>query len=58
MMPMLQVRKENEGRFTVRVTWPDGGWQDIPGFEHESDADDWIARKLPDWLEEQKMARA
>lgn len=58
MMPTLQVRKENEGCFTVRVTWPDGAWQDIPGFEHESDADDWIAHKLPDWLEEQKMARA
>src|SRR6266545_8164874 len=57
MMPTLQVRKENEGQWTVRVTWPDGAWQDIPGFEHEKDADDWIAAKLPDWLEERKMAR-
>jgi hypothetical protein len=58
MMPSLQVRKENEGRFTVRVTWPDGAFEEIAGFEHEKDADDWIAFKLPVWLEEQKHARA
>ena len=48
MMPTLQLRKENEGHWTVRVTWPDGAWEDVPGFEHEHDADDWIAHKLPD----------
>lgn len=58
MMPALQLRKENEGHWTVRVTWPDGAFKEIPGFEHEKDADDWIVRKLPEWLEEQRMARA
>jgi hypothetical protein len=58
MMPTLAVIKENEDRWTVRVTWPDGAWQEIPGFEHEADADDWIAHKLPDWLEEQRPAQA
>jgi hypothetical protein len=57
MMPTLQMRKENQGLWTVRVNWPDGTCQDIPGFEHEQDADDWIAKKFPDWLEEQKKAR-
>jgi hypothetical protein len=58
MMPTLQMRKENEGLWTIRITWPDGACEDIPGFPHEQDADDWIANKFPVWLEEQKKARA
>ena len=57
MMPTLQMRKENQGRWTIRVTWPDGECAEIPGFQHEQDADDWITNKFPDWLEEQKKAR-
>jgi hypothetical protein len=58
MMPTLQMRKENEGLWTIRITWPDGACEDIPGFPHEQDADDWITNKFPVWLEEQKKARA
>jgi len=57
MMPTLQMRKQNESLWTVRVTWPDGASEDIPGFQHERDADDWIANKFPVWLEEQNKAR-
>jgi hypothetical protein len=58
MMPTLQMRKENQGKWTIRVTWPDGMSEDIPGFPYEQDADDWITNRFPDWLEEQRKARA
>src|SRR5258707_581771 len=32
MMPTLQLRKENEGHWTVRVTWPDGRFERVAGF--------------------------
>ena len=58
MMPTLQMRKENQGKWTIRVTWPDGVSEDIPGFPYEQDADHWITNKFPIWLEEQRKARA
>jgi hypothetical protein len=57
MMPTLQMRKENQGKWTIRVTWPDGMSEDIPGFPYEQDADDWITNRFPIWLEEQRKAR-
>jgi hypothetical protein len=57
MMPTLQMRKENQGKWTIRVTWPDGVSEDIPGFPYEQDADDWITNRFPIWLEEQRKAR-
>jgi len=39
MMPTLQMRKQNDGLWTIRVTWPDGACEDVADFAHEQDAD-------------------
>jgi len=57
-MPTLQMRKQNDGLWTIRVTWPDGACEDVADFAHEQDADAWITHKFPVWLEEQKCTRA
>jgi hypothetical protein len=56
-MPTLQIRKDDEQKFTVRATWPDGAFEEVAGFLSEQEADDWIANKFPIWLEEQNKAR-
>jgi hypothetical protein len=41
----------------VRATWEDGTFEDISGFQNEVDANDWITKKFPIWLEELNKAR-
>ena len=56
-LPTLQIRKEDEHKFVVRATWPDGAFDEMPGFQSEDEADEWIINKFPVWVEEQKKAR-
>ena len=47
-IPTLQIRKDDEHKFTVWATWPDGAFD--AGFTSDQEADDWIANKFPIWL--------
>jgi hypothetical protein len=56
--PAIQVRKEAENKFTVRATWPDGTFEEMPGFTSEREADDWITNKFPfGWKNKKRRAR-
>jgi hypothetical protein len=55
--PVLQVRHSNGDKWTVAATWPDGRFEEISGFKNEAEANDWIAVKFQDWLDEQDHAR-
>jgi hypothetical protein len=59
-LPSLQVRHSAHGEresWTVRATWEDGTFEEISGFQNEVDANDWITKKFPIWLEELNKAR-
>jgi hypothetical protein len=59
-LPSLQVRHSEMGgreSWTVRATWEDGTFEEIPGFQSELEANDWITNKFRIWLEEVRKAR-
>ena len=41
----------------MRAIWEDGTFEEIAGFENETDADDWITNKFPIWFEELSKVR-
>jgi hypothetical protein len=53
-VPLFQARKEKEGEWIVAAKWPSGHSQDFKGFTSESLANEWIAKKLQTWLDENK----
>ena len=56
--PVLQVRHTDGSKaWSVAATWPDGRFEEIAGFRNESEANEWIALKFQDWLDEQDHAR-
>jgi hypothetical protein len=56
--PVLQVRHtDNSETWSVAATWPDGRFEEISGFQNESEANEWIANKFQDWVDEQEHAR-
>ena len=56
--PVLQIRRSESGKeISVAATWPDGRFEEIAGFESESEANEWIANKFQDWLDEQELRR-
>jgi hypothetical protein len=60
-LPALQVRHSDTGggdSWTVRATWEDGTFEEIPGFQSELEANDWITNKFQIWVEELSKARA
>jgi hypothetical protein len=59
-LPTLQIRhldSSDNKSWTVRATWDDGTFEEISGFQNETEANDWIANKFPVWLEEIHKAR-
>lgn len=50
--PVLQIRNRNGGAWTVHAEFRDGSFEEISGFKSENEANEWIANKLPDWLEQ------
>ena len=34
-IPTLQIRKDDEHKFTVRATWPDGAFEEMAGRRHQ-----------------------
>jgi hypothetical protein len=40
----------------VRVAWPDGRRDHIPGFVSQQEAQRWIEAKAPTWLSERRSA--
>jgi hypothetical protein len=54
--PVLQIRRSDGERdeISVAATWPDGRTQMIKGFRSESDANEWIASKFQEWLDQQQ----
>jgi hypothetical protein len=53
-MPALQIRNKNGGSWIVRAEFPDGSFEEISGFKTESDANEWIATNLQDWMEQRE----
>jgi hypothetical protein len=51
-MPILQIRNANGGAWTVHAEFPDGSSDEISGFRTESDANEWIATSLQQWLDQ------
>ena len=57
--PVLQIRHREGNHWFVAATWPDGRFEEISGFKTESEANEWVAKQLQVWLDEQaKMERA
>jgi hypothetical protein len=59
-LPVLQIRYSDTSgsdSWTVRATWEDGTFEEIPGFQSEQEADDWITNKFQIWVEEVSKAR-
>jgi hypothetical protein len=51
--PVLQIRRSDSGKeICVAATWPDGRFQEISGFHSETEANEWIANKFQQWLDE------
>jgi hypothetical protein len=50
--PILQVRRSNGDDWRVAATWPDGTSEEIPGFKSETEAKEWIANRLQDWIDQ------
>jgi hypothetical protein len=56
--PVLQIRHTDSGsQYSVAATWPDGRVEQIEGFATESEANEWIANKFQDWLNDLEAAR-
>ena len=54
-VPVLQIRRaEKSEDWCVAATWPDGHFEEIPGFKNETDANEWIAKKFQAWLEDRE----
>jgi hypothetical protein len=45
-MPVLQIRNQNGGSWTVHAEFHDGSFEEISGFATENDANLWIATKF------------
>ena len=54
--PALQIRHSDGDDWWVAATWPDGRYEEIAGFKSELEANEWIARKFQEWLDNQKNA--
>jgi hypothetical protein len=50
-VPILQIRNTRSGDWTVHAEFPDGSFEDIPGFKSENEANEWVARELQAWLD-------
>jgi hypothetical protein len=52
--PVLQIRRSDRGQeISVVATWPDGRTRQVNGFKTETEANEWIAHKFQEWMEEQ-----
>jgi hypothetical protein len=51
-IPILRIRHANGEPWKVAATWPDGRFEEIEGFNTESEANEWVARSLRAWLDE------
>jgi len=59
-LPTLQIRHSatvGKESWTVRATWEDGTFEEISGFQSETEANDWTTNKFQIWLEEVRKAR-
>jgi hypothetical protein len=50
-IPVLQIRHTDGEAWKVAATWPDGRFEEIKGFKSESEANEWIAHSLQEWLD-------
>jgi hypothetical protein len=55
-MPVLQIRHSDGQDWLVAATWPDGRYEEIAGFKNELEANEWIANKFHEWLDNQRHA--
>ena len=51
-VPSFQIRHGDGDEWWVAATWPDGQIEDIASFKSELDANAWIAKEFPRWLEQ------
>jgi hypothetical protein len=51
VLPALQIRTTNGESWLVRAQFPDGSFEDIPGFRSENEANEWVAKELQGWLD-------
>ena len=51
-VPSLQIRHGDGDEWWVAATWPDWQIEDIASFKSELDANAWIAKDFPHWLEQ------
>jgi hypothetical protein len=57
-LPVLQIRRGEGGDWLVAATWPDGCFEEIGGFENETDANEWVAKKFQTWLDDREKKGA
>jgi hypothetical protein len=59
LKPAFEARPLKSARgWYVRVAWPDGRRDHIPGFVTQQEAQRWIEVKAPGWLSERCSASA
>lgn len=52
--PVLQIRRSDAGQeISVAATWPDGRRKEVSGFKNETEANEWIATKFQEWMDQQ-----
>lgn len=51
-MPALQIRNTNGEDWRVHASFPDGSFEEIAGFQSENAANQWIAEKFQEWLDQ------
>jgi hypothetical protein len=56
-IPTLQIRHCEGEDWCVAATWPDGHFEEIAGFRNEVEANAWIAKSFPAWLEARKSGK-
>ena len=50
-VPALQIRHADGAEWRVAAKWPDGHVEDIAAFGSEQDANEWIVKDFPAWLD-------
>jgi hypothetical protein len=53
-IPVLQIRKFENGQWYVHAEFADGTVKEVKGFKTENEANEWVANDLQHWLDQRE----